>query len=395
MENKSIVISKKEECCGCSACFSICPTKAISMNEDGEGFQYPTVSSDKCINCGLCTAVCPLKKNPDLVNKQEYYAVKNTDDICRKESTSGGVFSLLAEYILQNSGVIYGADFDENFEVHHRRDTGDNWYRFKGAKYVQSDMKSVFEEVGVDLEKSLFVMFTGTPCQVAGLKEYLNKKKISMEKLLTCDLVCHGVPSPKIWRDYLQNICNIQEVGSVSFRSKESGGWHDSRLLIANRDKEVIREIKQGKGTYLSAFSNNVSLRPSCYECKYTNFDRVGDFTLGDFWGIEKTKPEIDDNKGISLLMVNSEKASRIWSQISDKADVVQMNKEECIQPNLVSPSQPYGDRELFWRVYTKHGLEAACKMMGYTEVSGLTRMSYTIYRKCIRVVDKLSSIIK
>lgn len=361
-----IKIDNKEKCCGCTACYSICPVNAITMLEDEEGFLYPEVNKELCILCGKCKSVCPLieKKNNDEPIK--YFAAKNKNYNDRMSSSSGGTFSIIAEYVKENNGVIYGATFDENFNVKHERAEGkDEWLKFKGSKYVQSNLKNTFREVKKDLLEGKLVLFTGTPCHIDGLKSYL--KNIDTNKLIICDIVCHGVPSPKIWSDYLKYIEKKYntKIGDVKFRDKENVGWHDSAITIYDKNNEIILKEKQNENYYFLMFFNHLILRPSCYECKYSNFYRPGDFTLGDYWGIENHHADFDDNKGVSLVLINSNKGLKIWDGICDKLDYIEIKKEECVQPNLCAPSEKPQNRSFYWDSYRTLGFEFAGKRMG------------------------------
>lgn len=391
MSKEHISIENKADCCGCTACYSACPKKAITMKDDEEGFLYPVVDTGKCIDCGICVEVCPIKRRQPSIESQDYYAVKNGNDDLRMKSTSGGVFSLLAQYVIEHKGVVYGAAFNENFDVVHQRAEDNTWVRFRGSKYVQSNMNNMFEEIVKDLKNDMLVLFTGTPCQIDGIRTYLDRLNVNMDKFITCDLVCHGVPSPLVWKDYLQEcVINRKDLKKINFREKNNAGWHNSRLQAVNFQDEKVIDLAQGEGVFLSLFSNNIILRPSCYTCRYTNFDRVGDFTLGDFWGIEKHYPSFDDDKGITLLMLNSTKARDIWEKIKDKTTYISVKKEECIQPNLFSPSQCYGNRKLFWTAYKKRNLVYAAKVLGIEHVSGREKILYKISRVVFSVLIKL-----
>lgn len=311
-----INITDKHKCCGCTACVSVCPKACISMSEDNEGFLYPVVDSVKCIDCGLCERVCPVLH--PLKNEAEplVYAAINNDESIRMQSSSGGIFTLLAEYVIENGGVVFGACFDRDWNVvHDYTETKEGLARFRGSKYVQSNVGNSFSQVKAFLDSGREVLFSGTPCQVAGLKNYLRKP---YPNLLTVDLVCHGVPSPEVWRKYLQetvckeygikknkstvNLCDY--ISDIKFRAKDKG-WKKFSIKIFLRNGKV--EMKPFyENPYMNVFLSNLSLRPSCYDCPTKLYNVQGDITLADFWGVNNINPSIDDDKGCGLLFLNN-----------------------------------------------------------------------------------------
>lgn len=355
---ESVKNNKKEDCCGCTACFSVCPTKAITMKKDEEGFLYPKVDENKCISCGKCKNICPLLKKNNFSEPLKYLAVKNKDCESRLSSSSGGMFSILVEYIKEKNGIVYGAIFDEDFVVYHKRSDPniDDWEKIKGSKYVQSDLKNTFSEVKQDLMNGKVVLYTGTPCSISGLKKYL--QNINTQNLITCDIVCHGVPSPKVWNDYLKYVSKKYntQIGNIQFRNKEKVGWHNSTITVYDKNNNIILKEKHNENYYSLMYFNNYILRLSCHECKYSNFNRPGDITLGDYWGIEKKYSNFDDDKGVSLVLVNTEKGLDIWNLMKEKVEYIEIKQDECIQPNLCSPSVKNSNREKFWKAYNKLG---------------------------------------
>lgn len=390
-----IETASKNDCCGCTACYTVCPVQAIKMTEDEEGFSYPQIEESKCIDCGKCVSVCPLRKN--ILNRysKHFYAVKNKDEFVRSRSSSGGVFSLLAEYVENNSGIVYGAAFDDKFKVKHMKaEQADEWKKFCVSKYSQSDMGDTYFGVKRDLCEGKMVLFSGTPCQVDGLCQYLDKEQVSQEKLITCDIVCHGVPSPKIWDEYLTYISKKKkkEIAKVSFRDKSELGWHDSTLTIEDKhENKLVSETKK-ENYYFQLFFCHYILRPACHSCKYANFHRVGDISLGDFWGIEKNFAEYDDNKGISLVMINSDKGIHVWNRISDKTDWLEVSMEQAIQPNLQAPSEENENRQGFWHWYIRYGLKIAGQRFGYLPKTGIDDIKVFLCRCCeavLRMIKK------
>ena len=359
-----IIIENKESCCGCTACSSICPKNAIVMKSDKEGFSYPHIIEEKCINCGLCAKVCQTDKTHKYEKPIEILAANNKNIDVRMKSSSGGFFPCLADLVEQQHGVIYGASFTENFQVvHERAEKRAEWERFRTSKYVQSDLQNTFVNIQEDLANNRKVLFVGTPCQVEGLKLFLQGK--NTDKLITCDLVCHGVPSPRIWADYLKYVQKNsgRKIGKVNFRDKGHLGWHNSTITFGEQDTDdIILEGTQDKNFYFKMFFTHLILRPSCYKCKFANMHRVGDVTIGDFWGIEKSNPEMDDNKGTSLLLLNTKKGRDLFETLKNDFEYIRVEEKDCLQPNLCRPSFRPKSREMFWRAYHLRGLEWAGK---------------------------------
>lgn len=308
-----IKIYKKEDCCGCSACVHICPKHSIAFKEDCEGFLYPHVDLKTCVDCGLCEKVCPVLNQNDERLPLQTFAAKHRDDEVRMKSSSGGVFTLLAEHILDKGGVVFGAKFNENWEViHDYVETKEGLAPFRGSKYVQSNIGNSYKLVEEFLKIGREVMFTGTPCQIAGLKKYLRK---DYKNLLTVDFVCHGVPSPMVWKKYLEEEIDRYKaiLTHINFRDKSTGWKNFSVILNFAKSKSVDFEEKSlvmstvfHENPYMEAFMSNLCLRPSCYACPAKSGKSGADVTIGDFWGIDTIRPDIDDDKGVSLILVNN-----------------------------------------------------------------------------------------
>ena len=325
-----INIVNKSFCCGCAACVQICPKKCISLTEDKEGFLYPIVDKATCIDCGLCEKVCPyltegIEREPKVV-----YAAKHSNEDIRLQSSSGGVFTLLAEKIINDGGVVFGVRFDDKWEVEFAySETIDGLSVFRGSKYVQARVGNAFIDAERFLKDGRKVLFSGTPCQIKGLLRYLRK---DYENLMTVDFVCHGVPSPKVWRLYLKEEVKrfahqgddgknivlsslvMPTIKGINFRDKSSG-WKKysftlqlTKALAEGEQNSVLRSNKFYENPFMQAFLSDLILRPSCYMCPAKSGKSGSDITIGDFWGIEHIKPEIDDDKGVSLVMVHNEK---------------------------------------------------------------------------------------
>lgn len=335
-----IHITDKSKCCGCTACANVCPHQAIKMIPDGMGFLYPSVDKEKCIDCGLCEKVCSFNSDYDTTNNIEVpdvYAVRHKDINEVETSRSGAVFIALSDWILEQGGVIYGVGYEGHFRVIHKRAVNrKERNEFKGSKYVQSDLKDTFSQIKNDLKHGLKVMFSGTPCQTSGLLAYLKILKQDISRLYVVDLVCHGVPAPYVWRGYLMYIeKNYKlEVRDVNFRDKKSFGWSAHMETIYFEKKKVHDSI------YSDLFGKCIMFRHSCGICPFTNFKRPSDITIGDFWGWEKVDNNINkDDKGISLLLVNTEKGRNLFSEIEDQVSFLKTDISHCIQPNLQHPS--------------------------------------------------------
>ena len=349
-----INIIDKSKCCGCSACVQVCPKQCIQMHEDNEGFLYPQVNAEICIHCGLCEKVCPELHTSKKCEPLSVYAAKNTDEEVRLTSSSGGIFTLLAEQIIEEGGVVFGARFDEKWEVHHiMATTKEELKPFRGSKYVQSRIGTTFKQVKVCLNLGKKVLFTGAPCQVAGLKHYLRK---DYDNLLTMDFVCHGVPSPKVWRSYLSEVSEGRNIKNIEFRNKRCG-WKNPSLVLDFEEIEKRRLLSQSRGfdenIFMQAFLSNLILRPSCYDCAEKCGKSGSDITLGDFWGIEKVLSNFDDDRGCSLLLIYSSKVLKYLNcpKIAvSMADALAKN-----QSILYSVNVPM-NREYFFYAFGKKG---------------------------------------
>lgn len=360
-----IQIKDKSDCCGCTACASICPKDAMTMEPDTLGFKYPKVDLSKCIDCGLCEKVCAFNDSYDKslnLKEPEIYAARHKDMHEIETSRSGAAFIAISDFVLENGGIVYGVGYKEHFRVTHKRATtkGER-NEFKGSKYVQSDLDGIFRQVKEDLKQGNTVLFSGTPCQTAGLNSYIGKKL--RENLVLVDIVCHGVPSPYIWRDYLAYVENKykSKVVKVDFRDKSRIGWsgHIESFVLNNGKKLESR-------TYTDLFYQHIMFRPSCGKCHFTNFNRPSDFTIADFWGWEKTGSEFNkDDKGVSLVLVNTEKGDNLFEEANKDLDIIPIKLEDCLQPNLRHPSVIHPKRMMFERDYQRKGFLYVKKRYG------------------------------
>ena len=372
-----IRITDKSQCCGCTACSAVCSHSAISFRPDGLGFPYPVVDESKCTDCGLCDRVCSFTSGSKY-DEPKAFAARNKSEKMLMESRSGGVFPAMVCKVLAEGGVIYGAGYEEGFRVVHKRAiTEEGCKEFSGSKYVQSDMADIMPMVRKDLENGLEVLFSGTPCQVSGLLSYLPKRLKS--KLITVDIICHGVPSPYIWRDYVayQEEKHGGTVTGVSFRDKKAYGWK------AHKETFEINGNLVTDGSYTHLFYRHIMLRESCSICPYSDVKRVSDVTLGDFWGWEKSVPHMnEDDKGISLVLVNSNKGSEVIEAVAGDLDLKEVNLQDCLQPNLLRPSSRDKEAGAFADTYTRRGLKYILKRYGD---QGWRYKVYIMYMNCKR----------
>jgi len=343
-------IKEKKDCTGCYACENICPKNCISMVSDVEGFWYPKVDYENCIKCGKCVNVCPIINHGTVKNYPDAYACINKNEDIRLKSSSGGIFTLTAGKIIEDRGVVFGAGFNEKFEVVHSFvETKEELEKFCGSKYVQSKIGETYKHAKDILESGRKVLFSGTPCQIAGLKAFLRK---SYENLFCVDIICHGVPSPKVWQKYVsyQEKNNGSIVQRIAFRQKNEGWKRYSVSLLFQNDTEYCQTLD--KDLYMRAFLKDVCLRPSCYSCKFKTLHRESDITLADFWGIQNILPEMDDDKGTSLVFINSDNGKYMFDQIRDKILYKEVDIHQAItyNPAAIKSAKYNQKRESFFQ---------------------------------------------
>ena len=346
----------KELCCGCGACFQVCPHNCIVMNEDEEGFSYPFINQSKCINCGLCKKVCPFNSSLQGVIPLDVYAAINTDSLERTQSSSGGIFSVIADAIIKQGGIVFGAKFDKDWSVYHVGvENMEELNSLRGSKYLQSWMGDEYRHAEEELKKGRKVLFCGTPCQIAGLKHYLH---MDYDNLITIDFVCHGVPSPKLWKWYLNHSLSIRssDITGVCFRDK-TNGWSNYEIRIDHTgdSNNSVYAVPFWSDSYMKAFLSNLSLRPSCYSCKVKCGRSHSDMTLGDFWGVDNIAPSYYDDKGTSLVMTNTLKSTKLLE--SDNIKKSKVDFKQAIANNWCweRSVEKNDNRALFFRRYKKH----------------------------------------
>ncbi len=357
-----IELKSKKECCGCSACVNICPQKCIIMKEDEEGFIYPAVNAKTCIECNLCRQVCPIlnshasrQMNPhtSVISAARENHEQNASGFCpstyaaycldqeiRQMSSSGGIFFTVAEQVLKTGGIVFGVRLAEDCRsaYHISVENKNELSLLLGSKYMQSNPGNCFSEARRYLEEGRRVLFVGAPCQIEGLKKFLKK---DYPYLLCMDFICHGVPSPKTWRKYLkyrERQAN-DSACAVQFRNKNFG-WQKYQLSIQFENGGCYRK-EHAEDLYMKLFLNNISMRPSCYSCSFRKINRVSDLTIADFWGIGRTVPEMDDDKGTSLIVVHSAKGKDLLEAIRDQIRLKEVDAKRAFSENPSVKKQP------------------------------------------------------
>lgn len=384
-----IRLDKKEKCCGCEACKQICPRKCIEFKYDEEGFMYPKINEKDCVDCGLCEKVCPIQNETPHRKPFEVLAAFNKNESVRKESSSGGIFYLLAKKTIENNGVVFGAKFNKTWGIEH--DFTENVeciQPFMGSKYVQSRIGESFIKVRTFLKQGRLVLFSGTPCQVKALRLFLRKE---YKNLLLVEVVCHGVPSPILWQKYIREQYYKEKntiIEKLSFRWKVSR-WETFHLYCKSSTGGKLKEKSEPFNDSLwgKAFVQNLFLRPSCYSCPIKQLSSGSDITLGDFWGIDNFHKEFNDHKGASLMMVNTEKAKSFiedipFNQVESKYEYAIFRNKVIEKPYEYNPK-----REFFYKYYIRHGqlLKAIHK---YTRPSLYVKFKHDV-KKFLKTIIK------
>lgn len=358
----------KTDCCGCTACQAVCPVGAIKMEADEEGFIYPVVT-DKCIHCGLCYTTCTGKA---MYNQsvRSAYAAKNTNKEVLKKSSSGGISNALCECVVLNGGIVYGVAYTDNFKVAViRAETMQDCCAFYGSKYVQADPADSFSLVYEDLKNGKEVLFFGTSCVIAGLISFLKAKKCDVSQLYTIDIICHGVPSPKIFADYIHWLG--KDLKTFEFRTKNKPWGYGSRnfgctitTVKGGGQKKEVDTVKAR--VFLNLFFSNNCLRPHCHRCEFASIEKPSDISIADFWGLKDVHPDFFDEKGVSAVLIHSEKGERLFGRLKNviyiQSTVENITKK---QGNLNHASQIAPTRDDFWKLYMEKGFLAVAKKYG------------------------------
>lgn len=393
----TIEVVKKNDCCGCGSCVQKCPKQAISMVENEEGFLYPQINKEKCINCGLCSRVCPQLKNLKMVDKEypKTYAMRNRNNEDLSKSSSGGIFSVIADYVFENGGVVFGAAYDDELNVNHiKAENQQKLEALRSSKYVQSNIGETYKEAEKLLKEGRIVLFTGTPCQIAGLNSYLIKE---YKNLITCDLVCHGVPSQKLFHTYIEYLSRKfnSRVVKYNFRSKDKNGW--GLFTKVETEDGKIRYIKPDFDPYYSNFLESTTYRLNCYQCHYTNWNRVSNITLADYWGISGIHPDFYKEEGNSLILINDKKGEQIFEKISDKIEYIQtdLGKAANHNKNLVRPSKYSNERQRIYIGIYEKSPEQYIKENLKVKLTGKKIIKSIIPNKMQRILKKMRGMVK
>ena len=408
-----IYIKDKHNCCGCAACVQACPKQCISFNEDEQGFRYPLVDESVCIDCGLCEKVCPVIHQADAKKPLKVYAAQNPNEEIRLKSSSGGIFTMLAESVIDEGGVVFGVQFDKNWEVEHAyTESKEGLAAFRGSKYLQSRTGETYKQARDFLKAGRKVLYSGTSCQIAGLKKFLRKE---YENLITVDVVCHGAPSPLVWRTYLNefkkcpkgiagknSVCSsLNEtpvITGISFRDK-STGWKKFGFVLRGKsaskaDKNtVLSSVNTYKddvllyetldyNLFMQVFLNNLCLRPSCSICPAKSGKCGSDITLADYWGIWNHYPQWDDDKGTSLVLVNSSKGLQQFSLL--KSNYIETTYLDGFASNPAIENSYQTNKYIsdFWFLFAKYGFRHASKLVKKFEPS--------FWENCIAMLKKV-----
>lgn len=347
-----IQITDKSQCCGCWACENICPKHCIEMKPDHEGFRYPEINQEECIECGLCEKVCPnLKEKQNDILPINHYIIQNKNKDILRDSTSGGFFSVISEYAIQNHGVVFGASFDDKMELRHTyAESYAECHPFRGSKYVQSQIKDSYQKAKDFLHQGRLVVFSGTPCQIAGLKSYLRK---DYENLITVDLVCHGVPSPLLLKKYLEYHSKEKNSPIIGYLSRDKYyGYSYSTASIFFKDKNISYHKGKESDIMLGLYFKNICSRPSCYQCHYKTIHRISDFTIFDCWDAPSSSKEFSD-QGATNIFIHTEKGNALFQKIKNHfiyktEDIQKIILRDGIMIKNSVPQNPY--RDAFFR---------------------------------------------
>lgn len=389
----------KKDCCACTACVHSCPVKAIRFERDEEGFDYPIIDKETCINCGLCEKVCPVA-NPQYDNTEnpDVFAALLKDVSERKRSSSGGLFYAIAMWVIQRGGIVFGATIDEHNQVRHiAAEDEKELQALRGSKYVQSALNNTFKIVKENLKQGRWCYFVGTGCQVSGLNAYLRKK---YDTLITSDLVCHGVPSQWLFDQHVSYIEKKYKgkVIEYHFRNNKKGAGGEIFMVESPKGKtKRVFNPTYNLSPYLYSFMYAMTYRWSCYDCKFAKVPRQGDVTLADYWGSKIFFPDMDNSKGISLCLVNTERGRRLWDEIKENCEYLESNVNDAVKynGNLLHASKPHEYRKSIYEKIRKEGYEVVAKEEFRAEHYHRKLVNYyinqsTILSSCVKLLSLL-----
>lgn len=347
------------------------------MQEDEKGFLFPKVDKNLCINCGLCEKVCPMLNRKEKVDPHQVCAAINPDEKIRRKSSSGGVFTMLAESVIKEGGVVFGATWNEQWEVvHSYTETLDGLYAFRGAKYSQSIIGDTYRQTQEFLKAGRRVLFSGTGCQIAGLKLFLRK---DYDNLLTVEIACHGVPSPKVWGEYVKKVSGDKQLSNICFRDKRKG-WNGYGLSFTGANGEELMYEQAYKNDFIQCFLNDLCMRPSCSNCPAKAGASGADILIGDFWGINSMHPEIYDDKGCSLVVAYSDKGQNFLRRLNLKTLDTTFEEACRYNPCILQSSHESRYSPIFWNHFKKHGIEAAPKTLKLLRSGRIKRVLVLVY---------------
>ncbi len=346
---EKVFLKEVNKCNGCSACANVCPKNCVTMKADDLGFLYPQIDNELCINCGICEKTCPVFNKTVMESLPKTYALKNKDTDIVYKSSSGGAFTAISEEIIRNGGVVFGVAFSEDFKSvrHIAVENSNDLSLLRGSKYVQSEIGDSYFKAKEYLKNGRQVFFTGTPCQIEGLLSYLKKP---YDNLLTQDIICHGVPAPEVWKNYIEQHETEYDskIKNVDFRYKGTGWATYSVLMTFENGKKYC--VKNSQDPYMKGFIDNIDLRSSCYDCAFKTASRKADITLADFWGVWKLHPEFYSENGVSLVLCHSEKGNAIINSIANRVDIIEADPQKALEFNsAATKSVPHNhQRESF-----------------------------------------------
>lgn len=350
-------VKNLEKCCGCGECKFICPTNAISFTQNNQGFLYPSVNEKKCVDCSACVKRCTFNKEFISTDEIKSFAVKHKNQEIRAQSRSGGVFTALTDYVIKNNGVVYGCALQNfNTAVHIRATNKEERDNFRKSKYIQSDNTNVYEQIKKDVKSGLYVVYSGTSCQVNAVKDYL--KDLDLSKVFFIDVVCHGVPSPKIWQDYLKYVNpKNKKIKNVEFRDKDKFGWEAHFESVTFSDGEYY-----SSNIYTTLFYSHLILRKDCFSCPYKHIYHPSDITIADCWGIKQNNPDFDDDKGVSLVILNNKKGEKLFESVKNDLVVLSIDINNFLQTPLANNWEKPKNIDDFWQYYYTHSFKKVVK---------------------------------
>ena len=395
----SIYNDDKAKCSGCGACKQACPVNCIHMQRDDEGFEYPTVEPDSCIECGKCKNVCPMIN--DIGNMSQFDHPRavggyHKDEEVREDSSSGGAFTLFAEYIIRNGGIVYGCSLDSSMKaVHIGVDDMDGLGKLRGSKYVQSSIGNIYKEVRENVLNGRLVLFVGTPCECAGLVTYLDNRVYA--NLYLCDFICHGVPSPMVFEKYIDSLeTDNGSVKDFRFRNKDKG-WNQSGLQQGTRIEfesgNTIRNHPAYRDNFMNGFLSDIYLRPSCYECHFKELPKnYADITIADFWGVDKCAPKLNDGKGTSLILLNTEHGNKLFETVRDKFEFEEVELKDALRKNktIYKSAVENRCRNAFYKCLSEEGYDKASRRFLSTlswAVNKVGRILWGVIERIVKAV--------